>query len=78
MILMYVSNCATDYGLDGTLALRTCSPTMILVSVNAGWQLNCQAVLGMQGLYACSGHNSSPFGLIWVTYAKRIQDKAKG
>jgi deazaflavin-dependent oxidoreductase (nitroreductase family) len=29
-----------------TLALRICSPTMILVNANAGWRVKCRAVPG--------------------------------
>ena len=45
-----------------------CSPTIIRVSVNAGWQAICRAVPEMRGRCAFSEQNSSPFGLIWTTY----------
>src|SRR5215470_3730558 len=66
MIPMYVSNCAMDYGLDGTRELLICSLTMMRVSANAGWRINCQAVLGMHGQCASSEQSFSVFELIWT------------
>src|SRR5215470_4494260 len=66
MIRIYVSSCARDYGLDGTRALHICSPTMIRVGANAGWQINCQAALGTRGLCDFLGRNSSVLELIWI------------
>ena len=56
--------------LDGTRALLICSPTMIRVSVNAGWRISCQAAPGMRGRCASSEQNSSLFGLIWMADAR--------
>ena len=43
-----------------------------------GCPISCQAVVGTQGRCASSGRNSSRFGLIWVTNAKKLHDEAKG
>jgi hypothetical protein len=66
MIRVYDLNCVTDLELDGTRVLLICSPTMIRMSVNTGWRISCQAVLGMRGRCVYSGRNYSPFGLIWT------------
>ena len=52
-------NCVRDYGLDGTRVLLICSPTMIRVSVNAGWRISCQVPPGIRGQCVYSGRNSS-------------------
>jgi hypothetical protein len=77
MIRVYDLNCVADLELDGTRLLLICSPTMIRMSVNTGWRISCQAVLGMRGRCDYSGRNYSAFELIWITNAKGIQNEAQ-
>src|ERR1700747_3077365 len=50
---------------DGTRAPPICSPTIIRVSVNAGWQAICRAVPETRERCACSEQNFSVFELNW-------------